>query len=113
MLSLLPRQEAGAHQQQQQGEQGLGEEAVGPNPAQEQSSAFLRWQNGEENAADLVQESSFLRWEGHRLQGANIALSLRFDDTVKKLETRGDREARKVLLGLATEVCVVGVHSYR
>lgn len=54
-----------------------------------------------------MQESSVLRWEGHRMQGATIALGMRFDDTVKKLESRGDREARIVLLGLAKEVCQV------
>ncbi|CAN0179104.1 unnamed protein product, partial [Ectocarpus fasciculatus] len=51
----------------------------------------------------LMQESNDLRWEGHRLQGAHIELSLRFDDTTRTLERRGDREARAVMLRLAKE----------
>ena len=73
--------------------------------SQQASSQQRAEQGGEENAADLVQESHFLRGDGHRMQAANIALTLRFDDTVKKLESRGDHEARRVLLGLAKEVC--------
>lgn len=44
-----------------------------------------------------------MRWEGHRLQGAQIELSLRFDDTTRTLESRGDREARAVMLRMAKE----------
>lgn len=50
-------------------------------------------------------ESRTLRWEGHRTQGANIALGLRFDDTVRTLERRSDdRQAREVLLRLGKEL---------
>lgn len=57
------------------------------------------------SASDLVQESSTMRWEGHRTQGANIALGLRYDDTVRALERRSDdREAKEVLLRLAKEL---------
>ncbi|CAN0443686.1 unnamed protein product, partial [Ectocarpus sp. 12 AP-2014] len=51
----------------------------------------------------LVQESTDLRWEGHRLQGAHIELSLRFKDTTRTLESKGDREARAAMLRLAKE----------
>lgn len=37
------------------------------------------------------------------MQGANIELNLRFDDTVRTLRGRGDREAREVMLRLAKE----------
>jgi len=61
-------------------------------------------QGGEEGAEDLVRESTTLRWEGHRMQGAHIELNLRFEDTVRKLRGRGDREARDVTLRLAREL---------
>ncbi|CAN0542406.1 unnamed protein product, partial [Ectocarpus sp. 8 AP-2014] len=54
-------------------------------------------------AEGLVQESTDLRWEGHRLQGAHIELSLRFEDTTRMLESKGGREARAAMLRLAKE----------
>lgn len=59
---------------------------------------------GGEDGAALAQESTTLRWEAHGMQGATIALNLRFDDTVRTLESRGnDREAKEVMLRLAKE----------
>ncbi|CAN0042662.1 unnamed protein product, partial [Scytosiphon promiscuus] len=58
-----------------------------------------------ESSSGIIQESNTLRWEGHRTQGVNIALGLRFDDTVRTLERRGDdRQSKEVLLQLATEL---------
>lgn len=84
-LQVSPEQQEQEQQQQQQAEQGVEEQ----------------------QPTDLVEESRSLRGDGHRIQAANIALSMRFDDTVKKLESRGDHEARKVLMRLAKEVCPV------
>lgn len=50
-----------------------------------------------------MQEGFDLRWAGHRLQGLNVCLNARYEDTIAKLEGRSDLEARKIVLELMQE----------
>lgn len=61
-------------------------------------------QRREESTTDAVQAGIDLRWKNHMLQGHSIAITQRYNDTMNKIETRSDSEARKVMQGLATEL---------
>lgn len=57
----------------------------------------------EEGVKEIVQAGADLRWAGHRLQGLNVCLNARYEDTIAKLKGRCDLEARKIVLELLQE----------
>lgn len=52
---------------------------------------------------DTAQTAIDLRWQGHKFQAQNICLNNRHEDTIARLQGRGDRETRHALLSLLKE----------